>query len=93
MCTNEGNADMATSCPKLHIVAMGLEKLVPDYDSLAVFHRLLARSGTGQPSTTYTSHFRKARPGATPMHIILVDNGRTEWLGHSALAEKEERRK
>ena len=82
VCTNEGNADMATSCPKLHIVAMGLEKLVPDYDSLAVFHRLLARSGTGQPSTTYTSHFRKARPGAAPMHIILVDNGRTEWLSN-----------
>ena len=82
VCTNEGNADMATACPKLHIVAMGLEKIVPDYDSLAVFHRLLARSGTGQPSTTYTSHFRKARPGAAPMHIILVDNGRSGWLAN-----------
>ena len=80
VCTNEGNADMSTSCPKLHIVAMGLEKLVPDYDCLAVFQRLLARSGTGQPTTTYTSHFRKARPGAAPMHIILVDNGRSTWL-------------
>ena len=80
VCTNEGNADMATSIPKLHIVAMGIEKLVPDYESLAVFLRLLARCGTGQPSTTYTSHFRKARPGAAPMHIILVDNGRREWL-------------
>ncbi|MBQ7195257.1 MAG: lactate utilization protein [Bacteroidales bacterium] len=82
VCTNEGNADMATSCPKLHIVAMGLEKIVPDYDSLAVFHRLLARCGTGQCSTTYTSHFRTARPGASPMHIILVDNGRSSWIGN-----------
>lgn len=82
VCTNEGNADMSTSCTKLHIVAMGLEKVIPDYDSLAVFHRLLARSGTGQPSTTYTSHYRKARPGAAPMHIILVDNGRSQWLGN-----------
>ncbi len=82
VCTNEGNADMATSCPGLHIVAMGIEKVIPDYDSLAVFQRLLARCGTGQPTTTYTSHFRKARPGAAPMHIILVDNGRSEWIGN-----------
>ena len=75
VCTNEGNADMSTSIPKLHIAAMGIEKIVPDYDSLAVFHRLLARSGTGQPTTTFTSHFRSPRPGGE-YHIILVDNGR-----------------
>ena len=80
VCTNEGNADMSTSCPKLHIAAMGIEKLVPDYDSLAVFQRMLCRAGTGQPTTTYTSHFRKARPTAEKMHIILVDNGRSEWI-------------
>ena len=82
VCTNEGNADMSTSCPKLHIAALGLEKVIPDYDSLAVFQRLLCRSATGQPTTTYTSHFRKARPGAAPMHIILVDNGRSSWIGN-----------
>ena len=80
VCTNEGNADMSTSCPKLHIAAIGLEKVIPDYESLAVFQRMLCRAGTGQPTTTYTSHFRKARPTAQPMHIILVDNGRSEWL-------------
>ena len=79
ICTNEGNADMSTSVPKLHIAAMGIEKVIPDYRSLAVFHRLLARSATGQPSTTFTSHFRKPRPGGE-MHIILVDNGRSALL-------------
>ena len=79
VCTNEGNADMSTSMPKLHIAAIGLEKVIPDYDSLAVFQRLLCRSATGQPTTTYTSHFRKARPGAE-MHIILVDNGRSDII-------------
>lgn len=79
VCTNEGNADMATSMPKLHIAAMGIEKVLPDYRSLAVFQRLLCRSGTGQPTTTFTSHFGKARPGGE-MHIILVDNGRTDIL-------------
>ncbi|RRD02382.1 lactate utilization protein B [Prevotella sp. OH937_COT-195] len=80
VCTNEGNADMSTSCPKLHIAVIGLEKIVPNYDSLAVFQRMLCRAATGQPTTTYTSHFRKARPTAEKMHIILVDNGRSEWI-------------
>lgn len=81
VCTNEGNADMSTSVPKLHIVSMGIEKLVPDYDSLAVFHRLLSRCGTGQPATAFTSHFRQARPGGE-MHVVLVDNGRSKLLAN-----------
>ena len=56
VCTNEGNADMGTSFPKLHIAIMGLEKVIPDYDALALYTRLLARSATGQHSTTYTTH-------------------------------------
>ena len=82
VCTNEGNADMSTSCPKLHIVAIGLEKVIPNYDCLAVFQRMLCRAGTGQPTTTFTSHFRKARPTADKMHIVLVDNGRSEWIAN-----------
>ncbi len=81
-CTNEGNADMATSVPKLHIAAMGIEKVIPDRRSLAVFQRLLCRSATGQPTTTFTSHFAKPRPGGE-MHIILVDNGRTDILANA----------
>ena len=37
---------------------------------------------TGQPTTTYTSHFRKARPTAEQMHIVLVDNGRSDWIAN-----------
>jgi L-lactate dehydrogenase complex protein LldF len=82
VCTNEGNADMGTSLAKLHIVSMGIEKLIPDLKSLGVFTRLLARSATGQPSTTYTSHYRKPKKGGE-MHIVIVDNGRSEILGDS----------
>lgn len=81
VCTNEGNADMSTSIPPLHIVSMGIEKLIPDHESMAVFQRLLARNGTGQATTVYTSHFRKPRP-ESEMHIILVDNGRSDILGN-----------
>ena len=79
VCTNEGNADMGTSQPKLQIAAFGMEKIVPDRESLGVFARLLARSGTGQPITTYTSHYRKPRKGGE-LHIIIVDNGRSRIL-------------
>jgi len=80
VCTNEGNADMGTSCPKIHIASMGMEKIVPDQESLGVFTRLLARSATGQPVTSYTSHYRKPREGGE-FHIIIVDNGRSRILG------------
>lgn len=81
VCTNEGNADMSTSIPKLHIVSMGIEKLIPDYRAMGVFQRLLARNGTGQETTVYTSHFRGPRPGGE-MHIVLVDNGRSSILSN-----------
>jgi len=79
VCTNEGNADLGTSLPPLHIACMGLEKIIPSPQELAVFLRLLARSATGQPITTYTSHFHGPRPGAE-MHIVLVDHGRSRIL-------------
>jgi L-lactate dehydrogenase complex protein LldF len=80
--TNEGNADLGTSLPPLHIACMGVEKLVPGPRELAVFLRLLARSATGQPISTYTSHFQGPRPGAE-MHIVIVDNGRSNILARA----------
>lgn len=80
VCTNEGNADMGAHLAEVHIASMGIEKIIPERKHLGVFLRLLTRSATGQPITTYSSHFRKPRPGQE-MHIILVDNGRTVQLG------------
>lgn len=80
VCTNEGNADLGASLPKLHIACMGIEKLIPRVRDLGVFLRLLARSATGQPITTYSSHFHGPAPGGE-LHIVLVDNGRSDILG------------
>lgn len=79
VCTNEGNADLGVQLADVHIACMGIEKIVPQRKHLGVFLRLLARSATGQPVTTYSSHFRKPRPGQE-MHIVLVDNGRSTRL-------------
>jgi L-lactate dehydrogenase complex protein LldF len=80
ICTNEGNADMGAHLAPLHVASMGIEKLIPRREDLGVFTRLLARSATGQHITTYTAHFRKARREA-PIHLILLDNGRSLHLG------------
>jgi L-lactate dehydrogenase complex protein LldF len=79
VCTNEGNADLGVSLPNLHIACMGIEKLIPRAEDLGVFLRLLARSATGQPITTYSSHFHGPLAGGE-LHIVLVDNGRTDIL-------------
>lgn len=80
VCTNEGNADMGAHLAPVHIACMGIEKIIPKQEHLGVFLRLLARSATGQPSTVFSSHFYKPRPGQE-MHIVLVDNGRSRQLG------------
>ncbi|MBC6698596.1 lactate utilization protein B [Hymenobacter puniceus] len=80
VCTNEGNADLGVNLAQVHIACMGMEKLIPRLSDLSVFTRLLTRSATGQPITTYTSHFTRPAEGKE-LHIVIVDNGRTQQLG------------
>ena len=85
VCTNEGNADMGTHLADIHIASMGMEKIIPEKEHLGVFLRLLARSATGQPITVYTSHYHS--PGANrQLHLIIVDNGRSDILGRSVFS-------
>lgn len=79
VCTNEGNADLGVHLAPIHIASMGIEKLLPRQEDLSVFLRMLARNATGQPITTYSSHFCKPAIGKE-MHIVIVDNGRTKQL-------------
>jgi L-lactate dehydrogenase complex protein LldF len=84
--TNEGNARLVTSVPPVHVIVMGIEKLIPRLTDLSVFVQLLARSGTGQKITVYTNFVTGPRAegeldGAEEMHLILLDNGRSELLG------------
>ncbi|GLP97115.1 lactate utilization protein B [Paraferrimonas sedimenticola] len=86
ICTNEGNADMGVNLPQLQIHCMGIDKLVPNKESAAVLTRMLARNATGQASTSYTSIYRKPKAGGE-MHVVLVDNGRSELLKDETLAQ------
>lgn len=86
VCTNEGNADLGVHLAPLHVASMGIEKVVPKAEHLGVFLRLLARSATGQPVTTYTSHFHGPHPGGE-LHVVIVDNGRSAHLGRPVFRE------
>ena len=83
---NEGNGRFVTSAPKVHIAIMGIEKIAPTLDDAAVWLSLLARSATGQPFSIYTNFVTgPAKPGDADgpeeVHIILLDNGRSEQIG------------
>jgi L-lactate dehydrogenase complex protein LldF len=89
--TNEGNGRMCTTIPPVHVALMGIERLVPTLDDLALFLSLLPRSATGQKLSVYTSLLHSPRrpgeiDGPLERHLILVDNGRNR-MSTSPLAE------
>jgi L-lactate dehydrogenase complex protein LldF len=80
--TNEGNAGLVTSLPRVHVALLGLERLVPTLDDLAVLLQLLARSGTGQRLSSYTRILTGPRrsgesDGPEELHVVILDNGRS----------------
>ena len=84
--TNEGNADLTLTLPRVHIVVTSIEKVVPTLDDAWALLRLLARSATGQEITAYTTLVTGPRRAGDPdgpeeCHVVLVDNGRSELLG------------
>ena len=89
---NEGNARLSTSLPRVHIAVMGMEKVIPDLASLAVFLKILARSATGQKMSSYVSVITGPRregeeDGPEAFHLIVLDNGRSRLLADPHLRE------
>jgi L-lactate dehydrogenase complex protein LldF len=82
---NEGNARLTTALPKVHIALMGIEKLIPRLEDLALILPMLATAGTGQHLTCYNSQLGGPRQageidGPKEMHVVLLDNHRTRLL-------------
>jgi L-lactate dehydrogenase complex protein LldF len=84
--TNEGNADMVTTVPRIHCVITGIEKVIPTLEDFATLIRLLPRSAIGQSIANYLTLTTGVRmpdevEGPEQMHIVLVDAGRTKLVG------------
>ena len=79
---SEGNGRMCLTLPEVLISVVGLEKIVPTWADLDVFLQLLPRSSTGERMNPYTSTWTGVTPGDGPqeVHVVLLDNGRTDVL-------------
>ena len=87
---NEGNGRMCTTVPKVHIAITGIEKVVEKLEHVPPLLSLLTRSATGQPVTTYVNMISGPRrpgekDGPQEVHLILLDNGRTQAYADSEL--------
>lgn len=85
--TNEGNGDLTSNLPRVHIVIVGIEKVLPTLEDAACMLRLLARSATGQHFSNYTSLMSGPKreddlDGPDEFHVVLVDNERSTMLAN-----------
>jgi L-lactate dehydrogenase complex protein LldF len=83
--TNEGNGRLTTTCPRVHVALVGMEKVIPRLCDLPVFLKLLARAATGQTLSVYTTLITGPRrpgerDGPDEFHLVILDNGRSRVL-------------
>jgi len=79
---SEGNGRMCLTLPQVLVSVVGIEKLLPTWADLEVFLQLLPRSSTAERMNPYTSTWTGVTPGDGPqeVHLVLLDNGRTDTL-------------
>jgi L-lactate dehydrogenase complex protein LldF len=98
--TNEGNADLTITLPRVHIAVFGIDKVIASLDDAVAMLRMLPRSATGQVMSAYvnwvTGPSRSSDIGFRPvmgahgpreMHCVVLDNGRTEMLADPLFAD------
>jgi len=89
---NEGNIRLSTTLPRIHVALMGIEKVIPSFDDLTIFLKILARSATGQKMSSYVSFITGPRrpgeaDGADEFHLVILDNGRSRILADEEMRE------
>ncbi len=89
---NEGNARLTTTLPRVHVALMGIEKVIPRFEDLALFLSILARSATGQKMSSYVSLItgpkrKDETDGPEEFHLVLLDNGRSSILASDETRE------
>jgi L-lactate dehydrogenase complex protein LldF len=90
--TNEGNARLCSSLPRIHVAIAGIEKVIPRAEDLATLWPVLATAGTGQPITCYNTLIAGPRTASEPdgpeeFHVVLLDNGRSRLLADAEQRE------
>ena len=82
--TNEGNARLVTTLPRVHVALLGIDKLVPSLTDALRILKVLPRNATGQHITSYVTWITGANECAAAgdrkkeIHFVILDNGRLE---------------
>ncbi len=89
---NEANARLCTVLPEVHIAVMSIEKIIPSFDDLSLFLKLLSCSASGQRMTSYVSMINGPRSSHNPdgprqLHVVILDGGRRQLAKHPAWKE------
>ncbi len=80
--TNEGNARLVTTLPRVHVALMGIDKLIPSLTDALKILKVLPRNATGQHITSYVTWITGANECAAAtekrkeIHFVVLDNGR-----------------
>ncbi len=91
--TNEGNARLTVSIPPVHIVVLGYEKIVRNFEDALNIMRVLPKNATGQIISVYVSWIKgsmnsiKNESGQKETHFVFVDNGRLSLFDNPLLKE------
>jgi len=84
--TNEGNARLVTTLPRVHVALMGIDKLLPNLRDALRILKVLPRNATGQQLTSYVTWITgnneclAAEDGKKEIHYVVLDNGRSELI-------------
>ncbi|MCP4692944.1 MAG: 4Fe-4S dicluster domain-containing protein [Desulfobacterales bacterium] len=91
--TNEGNARLVTTLPRVHVALVGLDKLTPTLGDALKINRVLPKNATGQAITSYVTWITgpnecKGGPdNKKVMHIVFLDNGRSDLARDPVFSE------
>ncbi len=91
--TNEGNARLVSTLPKVHVALVGIDKLLPTIKEALAINRILPKNATGQAITSYVtwitgpSECKPAAGGKREMHIVFLDNGRKKIAADPVFAQ------
>ncbi len=82
--TNEGNARLVSTLPRVHVALAGIDKLLPTINDALSINRVLPKNATGQAITSYVtwitgpSECKTTKSGKREMHLVFLDNGRSK---------------
>jgi L-lactate dehydrogenase complex protein LldF len=90
--SNEGNIRMSTTMPKIHMVFMGMERIVAKLEDHDILFRLLSRGAAAQNLAGYISYIGGPRAenqldGPDQFHLVILDNGRSKILADPEFRE------